>query len=113
MKWVCLFKCFLHFTLVYQAHYYNFSSYVGINLCPKTSEYMSLYCSHIYHYMSITANVKNQPQPYEAESIVVNVAGRLLMFQRDRSGLQPKPRDSPTKERPVSVMLHVLVLLQK
>ena len=55
------------------------------------------------------ANVKNQPQPYEAESIIVNVAGRLLMFQRDRSGLILKPQDSPSKDRPLPFLHPVMV----
>ena len=46
-----------------------------------------------------------QSQPNEAESIILNVAGKLLMFQRDRTGPQPKQSDS--KERPVRYSTHV------
>ena len=48
-----------------------------------------------------SGSVKNQQQCDDSESIVLNVAGRLLMFQRDRSAPQLKQRDKH-KERPVS-----------
>lgn len=46
----------------------------------------------------VTASLKVQPNPHEAESVLVNVAGRLLLFQRDRSGPQIK---EDGKDRPV------------
>ena len=54
---------------------------------------------------TLCAIVSNRlhPMPCEAESIIVNVAGRLLMFQRDRSG--PQLKNQETKERAVSVVL--------
>ena len=45
-----------------------------------------------------------QPQAQEAESIMLNVAGKLLMFQRDRSGPQVKT-SKDSKDRPVSFTL--------
>ena len=45
--------------------------------------------------------MKSVPQPNEAESIMLNVAGRLLMFQRDRSSAQAKPKEG--HDRPVSM----------
>ena len=42
-----------------------------------------------------------QLQTEDSESFLLNVAGRLLMFQRDRSGPQIKIKDKNTKERPV------------
>ena len=47
-----------------------------------------------------TGSVKNQQQSDDSESIVLNVAGRLLMFQRDRSLPQLKHKDKH-KDRPV------------
>ena len=51
--------------------------------------------------------MKSVPQPNEAESIMLNVAGRLLMFQRDRSSSQPKPKDG--HDRPVSTVVTAAV----
>ena len=51
--------------------------------------------------MLFAASVRVQPQGKEAESIILNVAGKLLMFQRDRSGPPLKPKEG--KERPVSL----------
>ena len=51
-----------------------------------------------------------QSQPHEAESIILNVAGKLLMFQRDRTGPQPKLSDS--KERPVRSLSMLCLFLQ-
>ena len=50
--------------------------------------------------------MKVQPEGGDAESIILNVAGRLLMFQRDRTGPQvkvmPAGQNNKNKERPVS-----------
>ena len=41
----------------------------------------------------------------DTESLLLNVAGKLLVFQRDRSGPQIKERESsPHKSKPVSTL---------
>ena len=64
-----------------------------------------LWCSNyqLHHVLSVlrcAGSVKNQQQSDDSESIVLNVAGRLLMFQRDRSLPQLKHKDKH-KDRPV------------
>ncbi|KAK2191888.1 hypothetical protein NP493_43g02028 [Ridgeia piscesae] len=54
-----------------------------------------------------TASMKSVPQPNEAESIMLNVAGRLLMFQRDRSSAQAKPKEG--HDRPLPFCAPVVV----
>ena len=49
------------------------------------------------------ASLKIPPRPSEAESILLNVAGRLLMFQRDRCSVQ-QPAKARDKEKPVRGM---------
>lgn len=52
----------------------------------------------------LSASVRVQPQPHEAESVLVNVAGKLLLFQRDRSGPQIKDE---AKDRPVRTAIYI------
>jgi len=52
------------------------------------------------HVGLVSASARFVPQEDEAESIILNVSGRLLMFHRDRSGPQVKATDNI--ERPVS-----------
>ncbi|XP_059149431.1 guanine nucleotide exchange factor subunit RIC1-like isoform X4 [Physella acuta] len=49
--------------------------------------------------MSDSVNAKLHPSAKEAESMLVNVSGKLLMFQRDRTG--PQIKDEKNKHRPV------------
>lgn len=51
---------------------------------------------------SVTGSLRNLTQPGDADSILLNVAGKLLMFQRDRSNQQAKPKDKD-KDRPVNI----------
>lgn len=48
----------------------------------------------------------------DTESLLLNVAGKLLVFQRDRSGpqIKQKEKSSPHKPKPVSIKK---TLLQK
>ncbi len=54
-----------------------------------------------------TAATRVQPQKHEVESIILNVGGRLLLFQRDRSG--PQLKDNDTKERLLPFCAPVMV----
>lgn len=49
--------------------------------------------------MSDSVNAKLHPSAKEAESMLVNVSGKLLMFQRDRTG--PQIKEEKNKHRPV------------
>ncbi|KAK3740876.1 hypothetical protein RRG08_011338 [Elysia crispata] len=49
--------------------------------------------------MSESVNPKLHPSSKEAESMLVSVSGKLLMFQRDRSG--PQIKEEKNKHRPV------------
>lgn len=61
--------------------------------------YHTVYMYHTFDlYHAVTAPLRQQAPPMEAESMVINVAGKLFMFQRDRTG--PQPKDA--KDRPVS-----------
>ncbi|XP_064624282.1 guanine nucleotide exchange factor subunit RIC1-like isoform X2 [Lineus longissimus] len=54
-----------------------------------------------------TAPIKAPLQPREAESILLNYAGKLLMFQRDRTGPQVQRKDG--KNRPLPFCAPVMV----
>lgn len=56
--------------------------------------------------ISITVGIKQQPNIKEAESMLLNVSGKLLMFQRDHSG--PQIKEGPGKNRAVSQTLTTL-----
>ena len=60
-------------------------------------------------FLRCAGSVKNQQQSDDSESIVLNVAGRLLMFQRDRSLPQLKHKDKH-KDRPVGVSVLALAV---
>ncbi|CAH1775600.1 unnamed protein product [Owenia fusiformis] len=55
-----------------------------------------------------SAPSRHTPETKEAESIILNVAGKLLMFQRDRSGHQILQREG-VKHRPLPFCAPVMV----
>ncbi|KAK0045483.1 RAB6A-GEF complex partner protein 1 [Biomphalaria pfeifferi] len=69
----------------------SLSSFIPHPLCVTGLTLTSL--------MSDAVNAKLHPSAKEAESMLVNVSGKLLMFQRDRSG--PQIKEEKNKHRPV------------
>ena len=88
--------CCLYFTCSYL--------YITCILLVATCTLLVLYLQLVFYlYFTYTVAPTSaargfQPQSQEAESIMLNVAGKLLMFQRDRSGPQVKTTKD-TKDR--------------
>ena len=55
-------------------------------------------------FIILFSGAKNQHIAKEAESLLLNVAGKLLMFPRDNTGPQSKDQNSP-KNKSVSFKL--------
>ena len=61
------------------------------------------YVNHFSCYSISTgsASVKVPQSTKDAENLLLNVAGKLLVFQRDRSGPQIKEKEEGKRVRPV------------
>lgn len=57
---------------------------------------------------SALAGVRFFLQARDAESIMLNLAGQLIMMQRDRSGPQIREKDSNPSQRKLVSKMHVL-----
>ncbi|KAF6126944.1 RIC1-like protein, RAB6A GEF complex partner 1 [Phyllostomus discolor] len=91
----------------------------GIQVLQEVS--MSRYISHPFLVVSVTLTsvstengitLKMPQQARDAESIMLNLAGQLIMMQRDRSGPQIREKDSNPNQRKLLPFCPPVVLAQ-
>ncbi|TKC45898.1 hypothetical protein EI555_013366, partial [Monodon monoceros] len=91
----------------------------GIQVLQEVS--MSRYIPHPFLVVSVTLTsvstengitLKMPQQARDAESIMLNLAGQLIMMQRDRSGPQIREKDSNTNQRKLLPFCPPVVLAQ-
>ena len=88
------------------------SLFIGVSIRECKMPYTFHMIHHLWHNFftffslaSLSSSQRHSPCSRDGESMLLNVAGKLMVFQRDRSGPQilEKEKSSPHKHKPVSL----------